>query len=355
MIAPYISDSFEMLPLKLTESGFSRGKVMLVGDTNTMPIYGNEAGGYLSRVFDGVFCHEFKAGEEHKNLRSVEELLLELLDRRFERGDCVAALGGGVTGDMAGFAAAVYLRGIRVIQLPTTLLAQIDSSIGGKTAVDFNGYKNMVGAFHMPELVYANTSVLKTLPKEQFAAGMGEVIKSAVLGDRELFYWLAGHRGDVMNLLPDALTDMISQTAAIKTGIVTRDPKEQGERALLNLGHTIGHAIEKYMNFEMLHGECVAVGTSAALRISRMRGMIDEAVENEVNALFRDYGLQTKVPGLPEDKILEFTKSDKKMKGGKIRFILPAGIGSAVVSDDVTEEELLCGIRAVTAQKTGND
>ncbi len=344
---PIIKKTFSELSDAVLKSGIPHNSCMLVGDSNTMPLYGKTVEAELLKCFGRVYTYSFQAGEQYKTLASVEALIREMQKCNIRRNDCVFALGGGVTGDMAGFAAAIYLRGIRVVQLPTSLLAMIDSSIGGKTAVDLDAYKNMIGAFHMPEFIYAATNTLKTLPKREFVSGMGEVIKTALLADRELFELLCEKHEDVWDPESDILTDLIARCAAIKTDIVRRDPKEAGERALLNLGHTIGHAVEKYKDFKMLHGECVAAGLAAASYISMRRDLISENDYKRINETLTLYGLPTKVSNLDPDEILKLTRSDKKMSAAGIRFVLLSRIGNAFYTDDVSEEELLAGIRSI--------
>ncbi|MEE8826561.1 MAG: 3-dehydroquinate synthase [Eubacteriales bacterium] len=348
-LAPVISRSFADLGDALTALPFERNRICVVGDSHTMPLYGKAVMEAAGKCFKTVEQYTFPAGEEYKTLDSIRELLRFLIEHHFDRHDCLLALGGGVTGDMTGFAAAIYLRGIPVIQLPTTLLAQIDSSIGGKTGVDFDGFKNMVGAFHMPALVYTNSSALKTLPADQFVSGMGEVIKSALLGDAELYVWLKDHADEVNAGNEAALEFMIRRTAAIKVGIVRRDPEEHGERALLNFGHTIGHAVEKYLAFRMQHGCCVALGLIAASKISADRGLITEEELHDIEKTCDLYGLPLKADGIDAQEVLHFTKSDKKMKNGQIRFVLLKRPGEAFYTDDVTDEEILNGIRYITA------
>lgn len=350
MIRPLIRDSFEDLAPAIKSSGLPMHRLCIAGDTNTLPLYGDMVEEALAGSFNEIRKYAFPAGEEHKKLGSVTGLLEFLMQNHFDRKDLIIALGGGVAGDMAGFAASVYLRGIPVIQLPTTLLAQVDSSIGGKTGVDFDGYKNMVGAFHMPALVYTNCSTLKTLPDEQFAAGMGEVIKSALLADKELFYWLKEHSEAVLSRDEEAIRHVIESTASIKVDIVEQDPKEQGIRALLNLGHTIGHAVEKYKDFTMLHGMCVGLGTAAASRISLDRGLITEEEHRSILNVLALYGLPAKTFIKDPEEVLRLTKSDKKMNKGRIRFILLKSIGQAFFTDDVTDWELLAGIREITEE-----
>lgn len=351
MIEPVIKTDFLKLSEELKKLDIPKHRVCIVGDSNTMPLYADAVMEEADQVFSEVHTFIWPAGEEQKNLDSIRELLKYLLEQHFDRKDCLMALGGGVVGDMTGFAASVYLRGIPVIQLPTTLLAQIDSSIGGKTGVDFYGYKNMVGAFHMPALVYSNVSALKTLPEDQFVSGMGEVVKSALLGDRELYDWLNEHVDEINAMQPEYIRSMVERTAGIKAGIVERDPEEHGERALLNFGHTIGHAIEKYKNFELQHGVCVGLGLLAASYMSFKRGMITEDDLESIRKTCGAFGLPMTTEIEDPKEVLKITKSDKKMSNGQIRFILLSRIGKACISDDVTEEEMLDGIRYVAKQE----
>ncbi len=344
---PLFHDSFNALPDALRPFPFAGHRAMLVGDTHTLALFGQAVRERLESVFCKVSVYEFEAGEEHKTLNSVKGLLAAMIDGHFDRKDCIVALGGGVVGDMGGFAAAIYLRGIPVVQIPTTLLAQVDSSIGGKTGVDFDGYKNMIGAFHMPACIYTNVSVLSALPDDQFASGMGEVIKSALLGDAALYRWLQTNRDGIAARDPALLLEMIRRTAGIKVEIVTEDPTEQGRRALLNLGHTVGHAVEKACRFTMMHGACVAVGLAAAASMSVSRGLIREEDRTDIIRTLHDYGLPSSVSGLRAEDVLRITKSDKKMSDGQIRFILLRSPGSAFYTDDVTDGELLEGIRSV--------
>jgi 3-dehydroquinate synthase len=250
-----------------------------------------------------------------------------------------------VTGDLTGFAAATYLRGIDFIQIPTTLLAQVDSSVGGKTGVDFAQYKNMVGAFHQPRLVYMNLRTLDTLPADQFASGMGEVLKSALIRDAALWDWIAENREAVWNRAYAAMSHLIRACCRIKAGVVEEDPAEKGLRAILNFGHTLGHAIEKGRNFELLHGQCVGIGMAGAGWLSVKKGILSEEAYREILDMNLAFDLPVQVSALSAEEIVAATKSDKKMQDGKIRFILLAGIGNAVIDDSITDEELLCAAR----------
>ena len=259
----------------------------------------------------------------------------------------MVALGGGVTGDLSGFGAAAYLRGIDFIQIPTTLLAQVDSSVGGKTGVDFRQFKNMVGAFHQPRLVYMNMATLQSLPEREFGCGMGEILKTGLICDKDFFDFVCANYKIIRTMDPEMLAVMIRKCCAIKAGVVERDPKEQGERALLNLGHTIGHAVEKLMNFNLLHGQCVGIGLVAAAAISRERGLLTNGEYEQICHSLKLYGLPLYVEGLSPMDILAATKKDKKMEQGQIKFILMDGLGKSFIDKTVTDQELLVGIHAI--------
>lgn len=347
----YFENTFDKLKDAYELSQIRSKRVCIVGDTNTVPLYAEPVKEAISSCFDEVCVFAFHAGEEYKNLTSIEALYAFLLDHHFDRRDSLLALGGGVVGDMTGFAAATYLRGISFVQVPTTLLAMVDSSIGGKTGVDFNGYKNMVGAFHMPEFVYENPTVLTTLDEDQFASGMGEVLKSALLGDEEFYEWILDHMDGITDHDAETILEMVRRTAAIKLDIVERDPTEKGERALLNLGHTIGHAIEKYMDFGMPHGKCVALGCIAAAYISAKRGFLGTDELFEIRDMCVAFDLPMFADGIDNEEILRITKSDKKMAKGKIRFILLDKIGHAFICEDLTDEDLLAGIKFINGDE----
>ena len=343
----WIDSSFACLPEKVRACGLTGKKCLIVTDTNVGPLYGKEAAEKLAACGCESRIFAIPAGEVHKTLRTVETVYRALIEQKYDRSSFIAALGGGVVGDLAGFSAATYLRGIPFIQIPTTLLAQSDSSVGGKTGVDFDGYKNMVGAFAMPKLVYMNTSVLSTMEERAYLSGMGEVIKSALLGDAELYGWLKDHADAVNAGEESALELMIRRTAAIKVGIVRRDPEEHGERALLNFGHTIGHAVEKYLKFAMQHGCCVALGLVAASKISTDRGLITEEELHDIEKTCGLYGLPLRAEGIDAQEVLRFTKSDKKMQAGKIKFILLKEIGKAVIDTSLSDDDLLEGINEI--------
>ena len=336
----YLDQSFEALKEVFTLLDASDRKVCIVTDSTVEKLYLQEVVMRLKSCAKEVISYTFPAGEKSKTLDVIYDIYETLITARFDRKDLLVALGGGVVGDMTGYAAATYLRGIRFVQIPTTLLSMVDSSIGGKTGVDYKAYKNMIGAFHQPSAVYMNLSVLSTLTKDQYTSGMGEIVKHALIKDKTYYEWLKTHRDEIMELEPTILLDMIRQSLVIKKGVVERDPKERGERAMLNFGHTLGHAIEKRMNFTMLHGDCVAVGALAASYISYKRGYLSEAQLHDVKAILEAFSLPVSLPVMDTEEIIEITQSDKKMEAGQIQFILIEDLGKAFIDTTVTKEEM---------------
>lgn len=343
----YFEEDFAELCSGLKKENLVGRRVCIVSDSNVFPLSGDKVKKILESVEESVDVFVFEAGEPNKNLDTVQNLYRTLIENKIDRTGFLIALGGGVTGDLTGFAAATYLRGIDFIQIPTTLLAQVDSSVGGKTGVDFQQYKNMVGAFHQPRLVYMNMNTLNTLPETEFICGMGEVLKTGLICDSELFRSVCRQKKQIRGLDSQVLASVIRRCCEIKAGVVERDPKEQGERALLNLGHTIGHAVEKLMDFQLLHGQCVAVGTIAAAAISRNRGLLSEKEYQEILCGCRDFGLPVSVQGLDPEKILEATRNDKKMEQGHIKFILMKGIGNSFIDKTLSDQEILKGIQEI--------
>lgn len=339
-----IEQSYDKLAEELKTIGAAGKKLCIVTDSNVAPLYCAQVKAVLETVASKVTVFEFPAGEESKTLDTVKNIYTHLIEEHFERKDILVALGGGVTGDMTGYTAATYLRGIDFIQIPTSLLAQVDSSIGGKTGVDFDQYKNMVGAFHMPKLVYMNLSTLNTLPDEQFASGMAEVLKSGLIKDGEYYEWVITNLSEIMEKDSATMEQLVDGSCNIKRIVVEKDPTEQGERALLNLGHTIGHAIEKLKNFKLLHGECVALGTIAAAHISWKRDLLTTEEFFEIRDMMVGFDLPISLDDLTPEEIIQATKLDKKMEQGTVKFILLNSIGKAFVTKDVTDEEMEAAI-----------
>ena len=332
---------FLSLGEEIATLGFGGHKLCIVTDSNVASIYLEELKGALSDKFEQLFEIVIPAGEQNKTLDQIKNIYEYLILNHFDRKDCLIALGGGVIGDMTGYAAATYLRGIDFIQVPTTLLSQVDSSIGGKTGVDFDSYKNMVGAFHMPRLVYMNLSVLNTLDYAQFSSGMGEILKHGLIKDRSYFEWCVEHADEIYAKDFDTILTMIMESCKIKRDIVEKDPTEKGDRALLNFGHTLGHAVEKLKNFEMLHGHCVVIGCIGALKIAAMRGLISEEELVYIERCFEKFHLPVRTDKICAEDILQISKSDKKMEAGKIKFVLLQEIGNAYVDKTVSDMELL--------------
>lgn len=349
------SKGWQELMEELQEMDIQNRKICIVTDSNVDPLYGEQVLETVSGCCKKVVKYVFPAGEENKNLDTVKKVYNFLIQEKFDRKDLLLALGGGVVGDLTGFVAATYLRGVDFLQIPTTLLAQADSSIGGKTGVDFDGYKNMVGAFKMPRLVYMNFEVLKTLEDRQYFSGFAEIMKLGLIKDSEFYEWLISNMYEICGRDLDVVSEMLMKSCTVKKLVVEKDPTEQGERALLNLGHTVGHAIEKAKNFELYHGECVALGTVAAAYISWKKSFLSMEEYYEIRDMFVPFYLPITVDGIEPETVLGLTKSDKKADGGNIRFILLKKIGKAVIDTTVTDEEILAAIREICYEEGAVD
>lgn len=341
------SDSFDRISDEITALGRPYKRICIVADSNVAPLYAGTLKDALSKVTEEITVCEIPAGEEFKTLDTVKDIYKHLIENRYDRKDLLIALGGGVTGDICGYTAATYLRGVDFIQVPTTLLAQCDSSVGGKTGVDFDGYKNMVGAFYMPRLVYMNLSTLKTLDERQYFSGFAEVMKHGLIRDDKFYSWLIDNMYEICDRDFDTLKVMVYNNCMIKGKVVDADATEQGERALLNFGHTIGHAIEKALDFKLLHGECVALGCVAAAFISWHHKLISMEEYYEIRDMFVPFNLPISVEDIDPEEILKITKSDKKMSGDKIRFILLNRIGSAIIDETVTDDDITDAVNAI--------
>lgn len=342
-----IERGFDAIVDELDRLNIKGIKLCIVTDSNVGPIYADKLKGILEKTGNSVFVFTIPAGEENKNLSVVETVYTYLIEQHFERRDMLVALGGGVVGDLAGFTAATYLRGIDFIQVPTSLLAQVDSSIGGKTGVDFAKYKNMVGAFHMPRLVYINIDTLTTLSTRLFNSGFGEIIKHGLIKDRSYFDYLDTNYEHIKALEPEYIMETVYRSCVIKADVVNHDPTEKGERALLNFGHTLGHAVEKLMNFSLYHGECVGLGMICASYISKERGLISENDYELIRNMLKKYGFPTRVEGLDIFSILEVSKSDKKMENGVVKFILLKKLGEAFIDKTVTYDEMTQALKEI--------
>ena len=317
-------------------------KIVVVSNSMIFDEYGKQLLDALKTAGFSVAYHIVPAGERHKTLLSVQKIYDTALENYLERSSTFLALGGGVIGDMTGFAAATWLRGINVIQVPTSLLAMVDAAIGGKTGVNHPQGKNLIGAFHQPKFVLIDPNVLETLPSREFRAGMAEVIKYGVIWDQDLFQQLeAAERLDELDYLsPELLQIILTHSCQAKADVVSQDEKEGGLRAILNYGHTVGHAIESLTGYRLVnHGEAVAIGMVVAGKIAIKMGYWSGEESQRQDQLITKAGLPTTVPHmLAIEDILEALKSDKKVKSGKVRFVLPETIGKATITDEVSPD-----------------
>jgi 3-dehydroquinate synthase len=340
-------NDFGKLAEELEKFEISGKKLCIVTDSMVKGLHADAVCEALKDKCKKLVVFDFPYGEKSKNLDTVKDIYTFLIENKFERKDILLALGGGVVGDITGFVAATYLRGVDFVQIPTTLLAQVDSSVGGKTGVDFDQYKNMVGAFYMPKLVYTNLATLNTLDDRQYYAGMAEVMKYGLIKNAKFYEWIIDNMYEIHERDLETLEYMVLQSCTYKKLVVDKDPTEKGERAILNFGHTIGHAVEKAKNFELLHGECVALGSVAAAYISWKRDLISMDDYYEIRDMFVPFNLPISVENIDPEEIFKLTSSDKKMEGDHIKFILLKKIGKAYIDTTVTKEEIIAGINEI--------
>ena len=311
---------------------------VIVTNTTVAPLYAKNLAQLISNKNDVITIPD---GEEHKSLGTYEHVLTELLNRKLDRSSVLIALGGGVVGDLAGFAAATFHRGISYIQVPTTLLSQVDSSVGGKTAVNHPLGKNLIGAFYQPMSVVIDTTTLRTLPRNVFTEGLAEVIKYGVIADPEFFAWLEDNREAVLGQDPQALKFIIRRSCELKAEVVAEDERETGRRAILNFGHTFGHALETEFGYGALfHGEAVSIGMKLAAEMSLKLGLTDPTTVNRVKNLLQNYGLPISIQNADAQKIRTAMNRDKKAVQGRLKFVLLRTIGQVEVRDDVAEDVL---------------
>lgn len=318
-----------------------RKHVAIVTNTTVAPLYLDQLSASLQAAGVSVISIILPDGEAYKNSETLNLIYDALLQNRCERSTTLIALGGGVIGDLTGYAAATYLRGVPFIQIPTTLLSQVDSSVGGKTGINHPLGKNMIGAFYQPQLVLADIDTLQTLPSREFSAGMAEVIKYGLIRDPDFFDWLEMHIEQLMALDESSITEAIYRSCQNKADVVARDEHETGERALLNLGHTFGHAIENAMGYGVwLHGEAVAAGTMMAADLSERMGWLKPEDVKRIYALLTAANLPLEAPKLGVEKYLDLMQLDKKVADGKIRLVLQQEIGKSVITSDYDEKKL---------------
>ncbi len=320
---------------KLKEIGFS-DKLVIITDPTVKSLYSNTLKESLTSSGFKVLILEVPEGEEQKSLETAGRLYRELTDFYAERTTPILALGGGVIGDLSGFVAATYLRGVPLIQIPTTLLAQVDSSIGGKVAVNHGLLKNKIGAFYQPRLVISDITTLKTLSTGELSDGLAEAIKYGIIWDEEFFTYLEENLNQIKSLDEGALETIVFRSAKIKAEVVGKDERDFGLRNILNYGHTVGHAIESVSDFKVRHGEAVAIGMLAAARISNKLGMFDKNELIRLKNVIAGAGLPTEVPSLQLERLIQAIRHDKKILQGKIRFVLSKSIGDVFITDEVS-------------------
>ncbi len=342
-----LTDNYSGLSDELEKLGLTNRKALIVTDTNVGPIHADMI--IEAAAEKNVKCevYSFKAGEESKKIEIVHELYDLLIEKDYNRSDIIFALGGGVVGDLAGFLASTYRRGLNFIQLPTSLLAMVDSSVGGKTAVDYNGYKNMVGAFYNPRLVYANLRSLDTLDERQFYNGFAEAMKSAIIKDAHYYEWLIEMMYEICDKDTDTLEELVSKSVTIKKLVVEKDPYEAGDRALLNFGHTIGHAIEETKIGELLHGECVALGMVAAAFISHKKELISLEEYLEIRDMLVPFNLPITIDDLDKERVMANIVKDKKQDNLGLKFVLLKKTGKAFVDRSVTADEIMEALKEI--------
>jgi len=329
----------------LIKEVISSQQIFLISNPTVYTLYGNTVEQSLQRVGFKVITGLMPDGEPYKNMNEVLRLIDQAIDQELERTSAVVALGGGVVGDLSGFVAAIYQRGIDFVQIPTTLLSMVDSSIGGKVGVNHPQAKNMIGAFHQPKLVLIDPQTLGTLPEEEFLSGLGEIQKYGVIYDCEFFGYLEDHVQDILEKDPDVIETIIERSCQNKGIIVSNDEKEKGLRIILNLGHTFGHAIESLGHFQKYkHGQGVAIGTIMAAYLSCEMGWLNEEQRGRIENLILQMRLHCAVNDLDSADILRAMRHDKKVRDGKVNFVLPFGIGHYQVTDEIPEELILKAI-----------
>lgn len=319
---------------QLKEIGFD-GRLVVISNPVVHDLYGDVVGRSLTASGFAVTTLTIPDGEEQKSLETAGRLYRELAECHAERTTPILALGGGVIGDLAGFVAATYLRGVPLVQLPTTLLAQVDSSIGGKVALDHDRLKNKIGAFYQPRLVISDIDTIRTLDDKQFTNGLAEVIKYGVIRDEGFFTYLENNLDKIKLLDAETVEEIVFRSAKIKAEVVEKDEKDLGLRAILNFGHTVGHAVESVSNFKVSHGEAVAIGMLAAARISQRMSILKQNELARLEDLIKRAGLPTRLPDPGMEKLVAAMKQDKKVLKGRLRFILPESLGKVFITEEV--------------------
>jgi len=328
-------------------------KALIITHPTLAPLYANVLAELLNNEAIQTTVFEIPEGESAKTMETVSKILDNLIQNQFERGDLLIALGGGVVGDIGGFAAAIYLRGIHFIQCPTSLLAQVDAAIGGKTGVNHPKGKNLIGAFYQPKAVFSDLATLKTLPKEEMRCGLAEVVKYGVISNPDLFNYIEEIQAELARLIysdcPEIWEHLVQVSSQEKAKVVAADEKESGLRETLNFGHTIGHAIEAAKGYDGIkHGDAVAIGMHAAAAIAVKKGLFSKEDHNRLIQLLKSLGFELTITPEIKIKLIPYLKNDKKVRDKKIRFVLPTKIGKTVTRDDVSSVDIQTGLDELT-------
>lgn len=346
----YIDDNYDGLMQAFKNAGLTGRKACIITDTNVAPLYLDKIKALMNNEFTEVASYIFPAGEISKNINTICDFYKFFVEKQLDRKSFLIALGGGVVGDMCGFAAATYMRGIPFVQIPTTLLAQVDSSVGGKTGIDFMQNKNMVGAFYQPEFVYINSSTLNTLPKREVSAGLAEAVKYGYILDKDFLNYCFDNKEDIKNIKSENIIEVIYKSCEAKAYVVSQDEKENGLRAILNFGHTFGHAVETKSDFTMLHGECVAVGMIAALYYSYEKGYVSMEDIQKAESLLSYWNLPIKISDFSKEDIYNQMFYDKKTKNGKLNIVALNKIGEAYIDKNVAADEVKSSIDYIVGE-----
>ena len=342
-----ITSGFDSLKDEIDRLNLKGRRAYIITDSTVAPLYLDSLTNFLESCDIKCDNYVLKAGEESKTKENSDDILYSIAGLSYKRSDIVIALGGGVVGDMAGYVASQYHRGLFFIQIPTTLLAMSDSSVGGKNGVDYKNIKNVFGTFYFPGLVYMNIDVLNSLDERQYYNGFAEVMKNAIIKDAHFYEWLIESMYEICDKLPETLEEMVYRSVFVKKLVVEKDPFEEGERALLNFGHTLGHAIESCKMGELLHGECVALGMVAAAYISYKKEMISLEEYLELRDMLVPFNLPITVDNIDIDEIVRRVGLDKKQDNEGLKFILIKKIGKAVIDRSVTKDEMTAALKEI--------
>jgi len=346
----YIERDFENLARVFEKNKFAGKKIFCIFDSNTFPLFSDVIDQALAPLSKEFFKHIIPAGEASKSLSVLTGIYEKLIELKFERDSVIIAAGGGVVGDIAGFAASTFMRGICYVQIPTTLLSQVDSSVGGKTAINLSGAKNMVGSFYQPEFVYINTATLKTLPPEEFLSGICEIIKCDYASGAASFDYLKANKESIISLENEAISYIIKQAVESKAHVVQQDERDQGIRNILNFGHTFGHAVESACEYAIPHGICVGIGMRAALALSRKVNENFAADFEKCMDLLNLYNVPQFAADREADELYEKALRDKKLKDGKMRVVLLSEIGKAYTTNSIDKKDILWAFEQIAGK-----